>query len=151
MATWGINWSVFNIFILVGVGMIVAGFLVPQEARTDDGLPMKTFLWAFGSFWLVMDLALILVIKGMRKRKQNILENWMRGTARVISASETGTYINNMPKVKFVLEVTTDAHGTYQAEHREVVSMLQIPSYAAGSSHEVRVNPDNPKKIMFAD
>ncbi len=151
MAVWGINWSVFKVFILMGVGMIVAGFLVSPAAETDDGHPLRIFLWAFGAFWLVSDLALILVINGMQARRRNILETWMHGTAKVVNASETGTYINNMPKIKFLLEVATDAHGVYQVEHSEVISMLNLASYGVGSSHEVRVDPDNPKKVIFAD
>ncbi len=151
MAVWGINWSVFGIFILVGVVMIAAGFFVSPEARTDDGLPLKAFLWAFGGFWLVMDLGVILVIRSMAARRANALETWERGTAKVLSASETGTYINNMPKIKFTLEVSTDTHGVYQVEHREVVSVMNAASYAPGSVHEIRVNPGNPRKIMFAE
>ncbi|MFO7625621.1 MAG: DUF3592 domain-containing protein [Candidatus Fermentibacteraceae bacterium] len=151
MAVWGINWSVFKIFILLGIGMIVAGFLVSPEARTDDGHPLNIFLWAFGGFWLVMDLSLILVIRGMAARRKNAFETWMPATAKVLSASETGTYINNLPKIRFTLEVTSDTHGVYQVEHREVVSMLHIASYGVGSVHQVRVDPGNPQKLMFAD
>lgn len=151
MAVWGVNWSVFKVFILIGVAMIVAGFLVSPEAKTDDGHPLKIFLWAFGGFWLVSDLALILVIRFMAARRKNALETWMPATAKVLSASETGTYINNLPKIRFTLEVTSDTHGVYQVEHREVVSFLQIATYAAGSVHPVRVDPGNPQKIMFAD
>lgn len=151
MATWGINWSVFNIFILVGVGMIVAGFLVSADAKTDDGYPLKAFLWAFGGFWLVMDFGLIFVLKLMNARKVNQLQTWLPATAKVINASETGTYINNMPKIKFTLEVTSDSSGVYQVEHREVISMLQVVSYGVGTVHQIRVNPGNPQKIMFAD
>lgn len=151
MAVWGINWGVFKLFILVGVAMIVAGFLVSPAATTDDGHPLNVFLWVFGGFWLIMDLSLILVIRFMAARRKNALETWLPAAAKVLSVSETGTYINNMPKIKFVLEVTSDSNGVYQAEHREVVSMVNIASYSVGSVHQVRVNPGNPKKMMFAD
>jgi hypothetical protein len=151
MAVWGINWGVFKFFILIGVAMIVAGFLVSPEAKTDDGHPLNVFLWIFGGFWIVSDLSLILVTRAMAARRRNALETWLPATAKVLSAGETGTYINNMPKVKFTLEVTSDSHGVYQVEHREVVSMLNIASYAVGSVHQIRVDPGNPQKIMFAD
>jgi len=151
MAVWGVNWSVFKFFILIGVGMIVAGFLVSPEAETDDGHPLKVFLWIFGGFWLVSDLSLILVLRFMAARRRNALETWLPATAKVLSVSETGTYINNMPKIKFALEVTSDSNGVYQVEHREVVSMVNIASYAVGSVHQIRVNPGNPRKIMFTD
>jgi len=151
MAVWGVNWSVFKFFILIGVGMIVAGFLVSPEAETDDGHPLNVFLWIFGGFWLVSDLSLILVLRFMAARRRNALETWLPATAKVLSVSETGTYINNMPKIKFALEVTSDSNGVYQVEHREVVSMVNIASYAVGSVHQIRVNPGNPRKIMFAE
>lgn len=151
MATWGINWGVFRFFILIGVGMIVAGFFVSPEARTDDGHPLKTFLWMFGGSWLLIDLGLVVGIRLMAARRKNVLETWLPATARILNASETGTYVNNMPKIKFTLEVTSDVHGTYQVEHREVISMIQVVAYGVGTVHEIRVNPGNPKKIMFAD
>ena len=149
MAVWGINWGVFWIFILLGVAMITAGFLVSPEARTDDGHPLKTFLWTLGGLWLAIDLGILLFIRGMAAGRAKALETWERGTATVLSASETGTYVNNMPKVKFTLEVSTGNHGVYRVKHREVVSLMNAAAYAPGSVHEVRVKPGNPRKIMF--
>jgi hypothetical protein len=151
MASWEINRSVFSFFILAGIGMIVAGFFVSPGAKTDDGYPLNVFFWVFGGFWLVIDLSLILGIRIMAARRKNALETWLPAAAKVLSASETGTYINNMPKVKFTLEVTSDSHGVYQVEHREVVSMLNLASYGVGTVHQIRVDPGNPQKMMFAD
>jgi hypothetical protein len=112
---------------------------------------LNVFLWGFGSFWILLSIGTALVVRLMAARRFRKLSTWIPGTARVLSASETGTYINNMPRIRFTLEVTCDAHGVYQTEHREVISMLRLASYGVGTTHEVRVSPDNPKNIVFVN
>jgi hypothetical protein len=151
MAFWSVNKGLTGFFVLMGLLMIIIGFIVAPESRTDDGHPLNIFLWGFGSFWILFSLGTALVVRQMTVRRMRRLSTWLPGKARVLSASETGTYINNMPRIRFTLEVTCDAHGVYQTEHREVVSLLHLASYAEGTTHEVRVNPDNPKNIVFAN
>lgn len=150
MAAWGVNRSFFRFFALVGIGMIITGFFVDPESKTDDGYPLNVFFWVFGGSWLLIDVGSLAVSWIIAARRKNALENWLPASARVLDASETGTYINGMPRLRFSLEVTGDAQGTYLVDHRETIPMLRLTSFGIGTVHQIRVNPRNPRKIVFA-
>lgn len=150
MAAWRFGRAFFRFFTIAGIGFIVAGFFVDPAGRTDDGYPLNVFFWVFGGSWLLMDAGSLAVSRVIAARRKNALENWLPASARVLDASETGTYINGMPRLRFSLEVTGDAQGTYLVDHRETIPMLRLTSFGIGTVHQIRVNPRNPRKIVFA-
>lgn len=137
----------------VGVGMIVFGFLASPDALTDDGYPLNTFLYMMGGafviFPLITSLGIMLYYKRINDRETNLLENGLKGEAEILSREQTGTYINELPQVKFLLQITTPYGEVYQMEYKDIVSMLDMGSINVGAKLPVFVDPNNQKNILL--
>jgi len=66
----------------------------------------------------------------------------IRGSAKVLQANETGTYINNQPQVWMELQVELPGRDPYFIEKKMVVPYLQIDQVRSGAVVDVLVNPD---------
>lgn len=142
-----INWSVFGVFGLLIIGFIVAGFLVSPDARTDDGHPLNIFFFVMAGMF-ALSTGGILLFATISNRKRAFREaNWMDATAEIIQASETGTYINNQPRIKLRMLVHSPVHGATEVVHKQVIPLTALARYSPGSSIKVKVNPSDPKDI----
>lgn len=66
----------------------------------------------------------------------------------IVSATETGTFINNRPRIEFVLDVTPDGQPTYQVEKKATVPMTSLGSIRPGDGFRALVaGPDDPTKM----
>lgn len=137
----------------VGIGMIFFGFQASPEALTDDGYPLKDFLYmmgiAFVIFPLITSLGVMMYYKQINDRETNLIENGLKGEAEIINREQTGTYINELPQVKFLLQITTPFGDSYQMEYKDVVSMLDINSINVGAKLPVYIDPNNEKNILL--
>lgn len=137
----------------VGIGMIFFGFQASPEALTDDGYPLKDFLYmmgiAFVIFPLITSLGVMMYYKRINDRETNLIENGLKGEAEIINREQTGTYINELPQVKFLLQITTPFGDSYQMEYKDVVSMLDINSINVGAKLPVYIDPNNEKNILL--
>jgi hypothetical protein len=140
-------------FLVVGAGMIFYSYQVSPTALTDDGYPLKEFLLYFGIFWIVLPIVLLIgatiYIKLQDKRETNLRVNGLRGQAKILSAEQTGRYVNELPQVEFLLEITIEYGEIYQLKHKEVVGMLQLGAIQAGAIIPVYVDPNNKKNILL--
>jgi len=140
-------------FLAVGIGMIFYSYQVSPTALTDDGYPLKDFLLYFGAFWIILPIILIIgamtYIKLQGRRETNLRENGLQGQAKILSVEQTGTYVNNLPQVKFLLEITSPYGEIYQLEHKEVVSMLSLGAIQVGAILPVFIEPNNKKNILL--
>ena len=142
-----INWGVFGFFGLMRAGFVIAGFLVPAEARTDDGHPLNIFFFIMAGMF-ALSTGGILLFATISNRKRAFREaNWMDATAEILEASETGTYINNQPRIKFRLLVHSPVHGATEVVHKQVIPLTALSQYSTGTSIKVKVNPADPKDI----
>lgn len=134
--------------------MIFYSYQVSPTALTDDGYPLKDFLLYFGIFWIILPIVLLIgatiYIKMQDRREINLRENGLRGQARIISTEQTGMYVNELPQVEFLLEITLEDGEIYQLKHKEVVGMLQLGAIPAGAIIPVYVDPNNKKNILLA-
>lgn len=144
-----INWGVFGIFGLLILGFIVAGFLVPDTAKTDDGHPLNVFFWSMGGFFALGIVLVLLFTMLSNRRKAHIEEYWHDAPAKILEVSETGTYINTQPKLKFVLNVTPPMHPPCRVIKKQVIPLLALAHYSVGKTITVKVNPENPEEILI--
>jgi len=141
-------------FPLVGIGLIVGGFLVDPQAMTDDGLlRARTLLFLLGGFFTVLPLGLGFVIKGLaakgRKRKQFFLENGIEGTATVLSYDRTGVLVNHNPELEFNLRVVTDSGREFSTEVEQVVGLENLPKLREGMELPAYVHPENEDEVWI--
>ncbi len=144
-----INWGVLSVFGLIIVGCIVAGFLAPAEARTDDGFPLNNFYFRMGGMLFLSIGGLVLWATLSNRRRAIKEKTWLDATAQIIEVSETGTYINNQPKIRFKLRVQSPVHPVCEVVHKQVIPLTALALYSAGATIMVKVNPDDPKDIML--
>jgi len=124
---WTANKSLMLFMMLPALGMAVAGFLVSDKARTDDGYPLKPFLWIFAGFWVVMNFATVFIMGMINERKRRLYEEGLDGTATILGVEETGTTINDMPVLRIRLRVNDGYHGEYEVVHKETTPLTMIP------------------------
>jgi len=144
-----INWNVFGIFGLVIVGFIIAGFLVSPDAETDDGFPLKYFLWGMAGMYLLTNGIIIGWAYFSNRRRAHREMTWLDAEATILSVNETGTYINNQPRLAFRLQVNSPMHPPCEVVHKQVIPLTAIADFKPGSKIVVKINPDDPEDIQF--
>lgn len=144
-----INWSVCVIFGILIVGFVVAGFLVPSDARTDDGHPLNIFFFVMaGMFFL--STAGVIVYATLANRRRDLRERtWFDAQAEILEMGETGTYINNQPKIRFRLHVNSPVHPPCEVVHKQVIPLTALARYQVGNTIRVKVSPEDPRDIML--
>ncbi len=145
----GMNWNVFGIFGLMIVGFIVAGFLVSPKAETDDGHPLNIFFWGMAGMFLLSNLGVLLWVRMSNRRRDRVEATWIDAQAEILEISETGTYINNQPKLRFRFHVNSPVHPPSEVVHKQVIPLTLLASYKVGEIITIKVNPDNPGDIMI--
>ncbi len=144
-----INWNVLGIFGVLIVGFIIAGFLVSDDSKTDDGYPLNIFLWVMGGFFALGIAAVLVFTTVSNRRKEHIENTWYDAPAEILDVSETGTYINNQPRLKFLLHVRSPVHSPCDVVHKQVIPLTALAQYSKGNTITVKVNPDNPEDILL--
>jgi len=144
-----INWGVFAIFGVLIIGFIVAGILVPSGSKTDDGHPLNIFFFVMAGMFTLSTGGVLVWAKLANRRRAMIEQNWLDAEAKILEVGETGTYINNQPKLKFRLHVHSPMHPPCEVVHKQVIPLTAISHYQAGSTITVKVNPDDPQDILL--
>ncbi|OPX28501.1 MAG: hypothetical protein B1H09_07700 [Gemmatimonadaceae bacterium 4484_173] len=144
-----INRGVFRYFSLLVIGFVIAGFLVPDSAETDDGHPLNIFLWIMGGMFAVSMGAVLLYVNISNRRMESIEQNWYDATAEIIDVSETGTYINNQPRLKFLLRVNYRYSPPAEIVHKQVIPLTSIARFSKGKTIKIKVNPENSEKVLL--
>ncbi|MEM6293198.1 MAG: DUF3592 domain-containing protein [Myxococcota bacterium] len=84
------------------------------------------------------------------KEAARVLSIGQPAVGQVLSAMQTGTYVNNNPQIRLTICVTPHGGTPYQVNTTKVVSMFEIPQYQVGAQLDVRVDPANPSKVAIA-
>ncbi|MGC9367225.1 MAG: hypothetical protein ACP5FK_09350 [bacterium] len=139
--------------ILIGVIMLIAGFVVSPEAQTDDGHNLKLFLFVMGAIFTGSPVAMIgiMYVSNLRtlNRYKYLNQHGYRGRARIVDFNETGTEINNCPVIKFKLEIESDYKSPYVVDKKETMNLINLSKLHRDMMVDVLIDPDRPKKIMI--
>lgn len=73
----------------------------------------------------------------------------IRTKARLIKVSQTGTYINEQPMMRFELEYTDAKHHVHKNSLKKVVGLLEL-DITKQELIEIFYLPENPMQIAFA-
>lgn len=145
-----INKGLIALFLPIGVLIVSAGFLVgPDPPESGDGIPINAFLWITGGSWIAGNLLVLLVAVLIDSVRDWKLSTWYPGTAEILEASGTGSFVRGDPGMEFQLRVTSDIYGIRKIRHREVIPREKTARFAPGTTHQVRVNPDDPEQVIF--
>lgn len=73
----------------------------------------------------------------------------MAGTATVLSAVQTSSWVANNPVMEMTLEVQIDGQPKYTVQSLEAIPVSASARIYQGSVLRVRVDPKDPQKFVF--
>jgi hypothetical protein len=142
----GILWALP--FLVVGVGFIVGAYTADPAALTDDGYPLKTFLYVMGGFFLLLPVVVLggfaLVGAARRRKIENLMATGQQGEAAILSLEDTGVRINDNPRVRLLLEIRIPGYSPYQVEKTLVIPLIRLAQVQVGSTVQVLADPNQP-------
>ena len=142
------------IFTLVGAGLIIGGYFSATNSTTDDGFPLKDFLYALGAFFILFPLLLFGVIRFFIRRavarEEYLINNGIKGKARILNMQSTHVYVNNVPLMVFDLEINTSHGERYETVYRKTVPLQYYSIIKPDRDLPVYVDP-NDKFNLFVD
>lgn len=154
---WKVSKGLFAIttlpLVVVGIIFIVLGVMADPSALTDDGYSLKNFFYLMGGafviFPLIGALGVFFYYKRINDREINLINNGIHAEAEILHREQTGTYINELPQVKFILSINHPELGLYEMEYKDVVSLLDMNSIVVGAKLPVLIDPNNEKNILL--
>lgn len=73
----------------------------------------------------------------------------MKTMAKIVKVSQTGTYINEQPMIRFELEYTDNRHHLHRNNIKKIVNILELDS-TKQEQVEIFYLPEDPTQIAFA-
>ena len=70
--------------------------------------------------------------------------------ATIVKVWDTGMRVNDNPRIGILLDVRPATQPAFQAEVKQVVSIVQMPQFQPGIGVEVKYDPNDTKKVMIS-
>ena len=129
------------------IGWVIAGFffiagIVFWIVEPEVGV---------GQIWIGVSVFLGLLFYWMHRRadeKLAIIKAGIRGQATILSAEQTGMYINNQPRVKLRLRVQTP-YSEFEDERTETVPLISLGLLSSGKPLAVYMHPQDQNEYVI--
>lgn len=86
-----------------------------------------------------------------RRRARRLRAAGKRGSATILSVSDSNVTINNDPMVNLRLQVHIPNHPPYEVTKRQVISRIAVGQFVPGAVLPVLVDPEDPDDVMIDD
>jgi hypothetical protein len=154
-----------GLFGVVGL-FIVAIWLISEASPTllapffrgrdmPEWAEIAGYLVLFVPATVVMMAAMFMLIQrsvvGNPDEVRELMASGEAAQAVVLRLSDTGTTINENPVARLLLEVRPRTRPAYRVETQLLLSRLAVAQVQPGAVLNVRVDPNDPRKIAFAD
>ncbi len=103
-----------------------------------------------GQIWVAVSLflAVVYVFMTLRAGRANEMRRTgVRGQAQILEMTQTGTYVNNMPRVKLRLRIQAPGIMPFDDERTMTVPMIALGQLSGGML-TVYLQPDKPKEYV---
>ena len=100
-------------------------------------------------FTAVITIVVIVFIKRMVSPNAAIMKNGIPAQAKILSLTQTGTYVNNQPQVMFQLEVHPPGGTPYQTTTKAVIPLTSIPQVQPGAVVAIKIDPKDSTKVVL--
>ncbi len=143
-------------FLLIWIPFAMIMYGVITGSSVSENMSGTEFFGEFG-LWvgLIVVLSVLMpfffigsILIGSFSNRR-IISKGLDAEARVLKLTETGTYINNNPVVKFTLEVKPNGHPVFVAETTKTISLIHLPAYQPGQSVQVKYIPETEKVAII--
>jgi hypothetical protein len=139
-----------GILALTGVCMLAGGLLpLAFGAGEAGGIFALAPVSGIGLVMTVIGVAIIVRSRVKAKHAAWLRVNGLSLTARIMNAQPTGTTINDVPVMRFALQVA-GPHGPYQASFTKLVQPHQV-AMLMGQEVRVRANPNKLDEIVLEE
>ncbi|WP_345146783.1 hypothetical protein [Flavobacterium ginsengiterrae] len=137
---------------------LVTGYYIYSYQTESHGMGWR--FMSFGHPLIVCPLVLIFYryllrfilskFTGLNDNSVLIKFKGIRTLAKLISVSQTGTYINEQPMITFEVEYTDNKHQVHRNSFKRIVRLLDL-DITKNEHIEIFYLADNPNQIAFAD
>lgn len=79
--------------------------------------------------------------------QEKVLENGLPGTAVILDIAPTGVIVNDQPRCKLDLKVTTAAGEVYDTTIYMIISPVYLPQFQPGAKLMIKYDPQDKKKV----
>lgn len=144
---------VFGIEVLVGLVLIIIGFLTDPKEMLDKEMPLQYFFFLIGTVLFVGPFiggtALYFIGGARRRMAEKLKKSGLHGTATIVSVNSTGRTIKNLRRMDFIFDVSVPGKMPYRVGHYEHFHINNIDNLKQGAVLQVLVDPDNQDKLMI--
>ena len=105
-----------------------------------------------GQIWVGVSLLLVVIytVVGRRaKAAQRLRQEGIPGRATILEMTQTGTYVNEQPLVKFRLRVEGTGVQAYEVEKRVVVPLIALGTLTSGRPLTVYIDREDHSKFTI--
>jgi len=148
-----VSFLIIGPLILIGAGLLFAGFRTATDTLTEDGLSQRTMLLVGGGVFLALGLGIgffsLLMRAGSRVESlqhEQIAASYREGSARVEKIQQ-GTHLDNDHRrsVLLTLEIVLPGKRPYPATWDGIVDSIFIGQLRPNEWLKVRVSPSDPQ------
>ena len=129
------GWAILAFFLAAGIAMWVA--------KPD---------FLLGPGWVACAVLGGLYYLYMNRRAdaaEAVVATGVQGTAQILEATQTGTYVNNYPRVKLKLLVDAPGVPTFEDTRTETVPLIAVGRLTSGRPLTVYLKPDEPREYVI--
>ncbi len=133
----------------ISASLVVAAVFVPP-ARGLFAV-FAVFFFIFGIFGLVLKMLARAVLKNQAEsqdRLEQVRSNFHDAQVTLVGLEDTGMTINNDPRVRVVLDVTSKGYSTTKLERVETISRVFMGMLAIDKVYKAKVDPDNGENVI---
>jgi hypothetical protein len=108
-------------------------------------------IW-IGQIWIAVAIFLALVYFGMSRRADSAAKlkaTGLPGTADILQVSQTGTYVNNQPRVHFRLRIQAQGVTPFETEKTVTVPQIALGALTSGRPLTVYLDPVDHNKFAI--
>ncbi len=131
-----------------GIGLGIAAFFLIGGIAFWILLPEILI----GQIWVLVALILMgvfgLLARG-QAAKDRIQREGIRGTARILSAEQTGVYINEQPQMRLKLRVEAPGVTAFETEKRMVVPFMGLATLGDGRPRTVYIDREDHENVVI--
>lgn len=142
---------VFKMFRILGVLIMVAGFgytlyIFHQDMSKWSNMDTLAIAITVGIGLEIVGILGEFLYNGMLRKR--IQKNGVDTLGKIISARQTGTYVNEQPEIELTLSYKVNGKDMTGVT-KSIISLLDLSKITEGTELVIKYLPDEPEKIVI--
>jgi len=104
-------------------------------------------------YWWVLALVVIIAVVLLGQRGSDsdarLRQEGIAASGRVLTARQTGEWVNNNPQVELDLEVAGESSMRYEIRLQTVIPQIHLPSVQPGKVLRLKIAPDDRNHVVI--